>query len=208
MIPLWIKITYTLFTITTIVVYAVKYPLGNFLWFSDIALVLTVPALWFESSLLASMMAVGTLLPEVFWNVGFFGRLLTGKRLTGLTDYMFDAQKARYLRALSLFHVFLPVLLLWMIARLGYAPKALIAQTVLAWIVLPLTYAITDPEENINWVFGPALVQRNRLSAMLHLGLLMIAFPVLVYVPTHLLLQALFPHYIIRSDLSCLTSGL
>jgi hypothetical protein len=193
MIPLWIKITYTLFAVVTIAVYAVKYPLGNFLWFSDIALVLAVPALWFESSLLASMMGIAILLPEVFWNVSFFGRLLTGKRLAGLTDYMFDAQKARYLRALSLFLIFLPVLLLWMIARLGYSPKALIAQTVLAWIVLPLTYAITDREKNINWVFGPAPVQRTRLSAILYLGLLMIAFPVLVYLPTHLLLQAFFP---------------
>ena len=193
MIPLWIKITYTLFAVITVAVYAVKYPPGNFLWFSDIALVLTAPALWFESSLLASTLAVGILLPEGFWNAGFFGRLFTGKRLAGLTDYMFDAQKPRYLRALSLFHVFLPVLLLWMIARLGYSPKALIAQTVLAWIVLPLTYGITDPEKNINWVFGPDPVQRNRLFAILYLGLLMIAFPVLVYLPTHLLLQALFP---------------
>ena len=192
MIPLWIKITYTLFAVVTIAVYAVKYPLGNFLWFSDIALVLAVPALWFESSLLASMMGIAILLPEVFWNVSFFGRLLTGKRLAGLTDYMFDAQKARYLRALSLFHIFLPVLLLWMIARLGYSAKALIAQTVLAWIVLPLTYAITGPEENINGVFGPRSVRRNPQSAILYLGLLMIALPVLVYFPTHLLLRAFF----------------
>lgn len=192
MIPLWIKIIYTLFAIITVAVYAVKYPLGNFLWFSDIALVLTVPALWLESSLLASMLAVGTLLPEAFWNVGFFGRLFTGKRLEGLTDYMFDARKPLYLRALSLFHVFLPALLLWMIARLGYSPKALIAQTVLAWIVLPLTYVLTDPEKNVNWVFGPGAVRRDRVSAILYLGLLMIAFPVLAYLPTHLLLLALF----------------
>jgi len=31
------------------------------------------------------------------------------------------------------------------------------------------------------------------LSSMLYLGLLMIAFPVLVYVPTHLLLMSLYP---------------
>ena len=193
MIPLWIKIVYTFFTVVTIVVYAVKYPLGNFLWFSDIALVLTVPALWFESSLLASMMAVGVLLPELFWNIGFFGRLLTGRRLSGLTDYMFNAQKPRYLRALSLFHVFLPVLLIWMVSLLGYSPKALIAQTVLAWLVLPLTYMVTDKEQNINAVFGPGLAQSDRVASMLYLGLLMIAFPVLVYIPTHLLLMSLYP---------------
>ncbi len=192
MIPLWIKIAYTLFVVITVAVYAIKYPPGNFLWFSDIALVLTVPALWFESSLLASMMTVGVLLPEAFWNAGFFGRLLAGKRLSGLTDYMFDARKPLYLRAFSLFHVFLPVLLLWMVARLGYAPQALPAQTALAWIVLPLTYWLTDPAMNVNWVFGPDSGQRKRMPALVHLGLLMIGFPALVYLPTHVLLQMLF----------------
>jgi hypothetical protein len=192
MIPLWLKIAYTLFAVVTVAVYAVKYPPGNFLWFSDIALVLTVPALWLESSLLASMMAVGVLLPEVFWNIGYFGRLLTGKRLAGLTDYMFDEHKPRYLRTLSLFHVFLPVLLLWMVGRLGYVPMALPAQTALAWVVLPLTYLLTDPALNVNWVFGPDSGQRKRVPALVHLVLLMMGFPLLVYFPTHLLLQALF----------------
>jgi hypothetical protein len=192
MIPLWIKIIYTLFAVTTIVVYAFKYPLGNFLWFSDIALVLTMPALWLESSLLASTLAVGILLPEVFWNIGFLLRLLTGKRLAGLTDYMFDAHKPLYLRAFSLFHVFLPVLLIWMIARLGYSPYALMTQTLLAWIVLPLTYVLTDPDKNINWVFGPASIRGSRLHSVLYLGMLMIAFPLIVYIPTHLLLTAIF----------------
>lgn len=192
MIPLWIKIVYTVFAVVTVAVYAVKYPLGNFLWFSDIALVLTVPALWLESSLLASMMALAVLLPEVFWNIGYFVRILTGRRLAGLTDYMFDAGKPRYLRALSLFHVFLPVLLVWMVGKLGYAQNALAAQTVLSWLVLPMTYWLTDREKNINWVFGPRSVRQRRRSALLYLGLLMVAFPLLIYVPTHLLLQALF----------------
>jgi hypothetical protein len=192
MIPLWIKISYTLFVILTAAVYAAKYGPGNFLWFSDIALLATVPALWFESGLIASMMAVGVLLPELFWNVTYFGRLLTGRRLAGLTDYMFDAQKPLYLRALSLFHVFLPVLLIWMIARLGYAEDAWIAQTALAWIVLPLTYLLTDPEKNINWVWGPGTEPQKRLPALVYLFLLMIVFPVFIYLPTHLLLQAIF----------------
>lgn len=192
MIPLWLKIAYTLFVVVTVAVYAAKYPPGNFLWFSDIALVLTAPALWLESSLLASMMAVGVLLPEAFWNIGYFARIFTGKRLSGLTGYMFDVKKPLYLRALSLFHVFLPILLLWMVGRLGYAPQALIAQTALAWIVLPLTYWLTDPAMNVNWVFGPDSGQRKRAPALVHLGLLMIGFPLLVYLPTHVLLQVLF----------------
>jgi hypothetical protein len=192
MIPLWIKISYTLFVILTVAVYSVKYGLGNFLWFSDIALLATMPALWFESSLIASMMTIGILLPEVFWNVTYFGRLLTNRRLAGLTDYMFDAQLPLYLRALSLFHVFLPVLLLWMITRLGYAKDAWLAQSILAVIVLPLTYLFTDPAKNINWVHGPGVKQQKFLHPLVYLFLLMIGFSLLVYLPTHLLLQAFF----------------
>ncbi len=190
MIPLWIKIAYTLFTIITAAIYAAKYPPENFLWFSDIGLVLTVPALWFESRLLASMLAVGLLLPETLWNVDYFFRLLAGRRMAGLTDYMFDAKRPRYLRALSLFHVFLPVLLLWMISRLGYAPQALPAQTALAWLVLLLTFLLTKPPLNVNWVFG--LRDRRWLPPRVHLVLLMVAYPLLVCIPTHILLRALF----------------
>ncbi len=192
MIPLWIKISYTLFVAVTAAVYSVKYRPGNFLWFSDIALLITVPALWLESSLLAGIAAVGVLLPEVLWNVSYFGQLLTGRRVTGLTDYMFDPSKPLYLRALSLFHVFLPVLLLWMVDVLGYSPQAWIAQTVLAWVVLPLAYFFTDPEDNVNWVFGPGAEPQTRVPAPVYLALLMVGFPLLVYLPTHWLLQMLF----------------
>ena len=173
-------------------VYSVKYSRGNLLWFSDIALLVTVIALWFESSFLASMMTVGVLLPELIWNVGFFGQLLTGKRISGLADYMFDAGKPLYLRALSLFHVFLPVLLVWMVVRLGYEPAAWIAQTALAWVVLPLSYLLTDPAENVNWVFGFGSEPQKLMPPLAYLGLLMAGFPVLFYLPTHLLFQSLF----------------
>jgi hypothetical protein len=175
----------------TVAVYAVKYPLWNFLWGSDIALIATVPALWLESSLLASMMFIGILLPEIVWNLAFFGRLLTGKRWVGLTDYMFDPTKPRYLRAISLFHVFLPPLLLWMVARLGYDSDALLGQTLLTWVLLPLTYRLADPKvENVNWVFGWTSKPQTRIPPLAYLGLLMIGSPLLIYLPTHLVLKA------------------
>jgi len=193
LIPLWIKLSYTAFVVVTVAIYAVKYPLWNFLWFSDIALIATVPALWLESSLLASMMLVGVLLPELFWNAIFFWRLLTGQRLAGLADYMFDPAKPLHVRAISLFHVFLPILLLWMIARLGFDSDALVGQTLLAWIVLPLTYRLADSKvENVNWVFGWTAQPQKSMPPLAYLGLVMIGFPLLIYLPTHLLLQRLF----------------
>ena len=191
-IPLWLKLADTAFVAVLVVVYARTWGWANFLWFSDIALILSVPALWFESPLLASMMALAVLLPDGLWIVSFFWQLATGRRLIGLADYMFDATKPLWLRALSLFHLWLPLLLLWTVARLGYAPDALIGMTALCWMVLLICFFFTDPEENINWVFGFGGKRQSRRSARLHLSLTMVAFPALVYLPTHAMLLALF----------------
>ena len=189
-IPLWIKIAYTLMVAVIVPVYLAYYGPANFLWFSDVALVVTGVALWLESPLLVSMMTVGVLLPELLWNVTLFTRLVTGIRVSGLADYMFDTRIPKWIRALSLFHVVLPVLMLWMLHRLGYDPRALPAQTALAWVILPLTYAVTKPEDNINWVYGPGARPQRQISPPLYLAFVLIFFPLIVYVPTHLLLLA------------------
>jgi hypothetical protein len=189
-IPLWIKVAYTLIVAVIVPVYLAYYGPANFLWFSDIALIVTGVALWLESPLLVSMMAVGVLLPELLWNVSFLTRLLTGVRVSGLADYMFDTRIPKWIRALSLFHVVLPVLMLWMVHKLGYDPRALPAQTALAWVILPLTYAVTKPEDNINWVYGPGARPQRQVSPPLYLAFVLIFFPLIIYMPTHLLLRA------------------
>lgn len=190
--PLWIKLAYTGMLASIVPVYAVHYGWRNFLWFSDIALVCITIALWTGSALLASMMAVGVLVPELLWCVGFLGRLLFGTRITGLADYMFESHRPLFLRAISLFHLALPPTLLWMLARVGYDERALVAQTMLAWIVLPVTYAVLRPQdENINWVRGPGATQ-TRYSPRTYLAIIMLAAPIVVYLPTHFALKAFF----------------
>jgi predicted membrane protein len=192
-LPLWPKIAYAVFLAVVVPTYWVRNGPQNFLWFSDIALLVTGAALWCESSLLASAMAVGVFLPELLWNVSYFGRLLTGARISTLADYMFDARKSRFMRGLSLLlHVVMPATLVWMLARLGYDSRALAVQTAVAWVVLPVTYAITDPAKNINWVFGFGHPPRSWFSPRLHLLALMLGFPLAVYFPTHAALRAIF----------------
>ena len=193
MFPLWLKIAYTLFVCGVVVVYWREYGPSNFLWFSDIALFLTVPALWLESGLLASTAALSIVLLDVAWNVDFFGRLVTGRSLLGLSNYMFARTIPMPVRLISLFHIWFPPLLLWMVYRLGYDERALLAQTVLAWVVLPVSYWIADPRESINWVRGLWGEPQKWMPERLYLALLMIAFPVLVYLPTHLVLKKLMP---------------
>jgi len=194
MIPLWIKLAYTLMTVIIIVIYLRKYGPGNLLWFSDIALIVTVPALWLENNFLASMMAVGVLLPETLWNLSYFTRLLTGRRFLGITDYMFEPQRPTYLKILSLFHVPLPLILIWMLAKLGYVESAVIAQSLLILIVLPLSYWFTDPFKNVNWVrgMGGEGYAQTRFSPPVFLGILMIVPLFVVVLPTHFLLLYLF----------------
>jgi hypothetical protein len=94
---------------------------------------------------------------------------------------------------LSFFHVVLPLLVLGMLLELGYDPRALPAQTVLGEVLLVLSYLLTDPSKNINWVYGPGPRPQARIPRLAYLGCVMVFFPAVVYWPTHLLFRRLFP---------------
>ncbi|NOR40526.1 MAG: membrane-associated protein [Gammaproteobacteria bacterium] len=183
-----------MFVCVLVPIYWVEQGPANFLWLSDIALLAIVPALWMENRFLTSMVAVGVLLPELAWNLDFFLRLIAGFDVIGLngTGYMFGSSYTPLFKFFSLFHVILPVLLLWMIYRLGYDTRAVYAQTLLIWILLPVCYLATDPDRNLNWVFGIGNPPQTWVSGPLYLVLLMCAYPLLVLIPTHFILKSVF----------------
>jgi hypothetical protein len=187
-IPLWIKILYSLFLCVLVPVYWRQYGPAHFLWASDIALSLVLVVLWSERPLLNSMMAIGVLPFEIAWVVDFF----TGSQLLGVTSYMFESERPLYLRGLSLFHVVLPLIMIFLLRRLGYDPRAFAAQTVLIWMVLPVTYLLTDPAANINLVFGLGTKPQTVMHPLVYLALEMALLPVVVCWPAHLVLQRLF----------------
>jgi len=191
-IPLSLKVVYTLFVCALVPIYWRQYGPANFLWFSDIALFALVPALWLENVLLVSMMAISVVFFEALWNIDFFFRLLTGKSLIGLSAYMFDPKIPLFIRGLSCFHIVLPLLLLWMLHRFGYDHQALVWQTILALVVLPLSYLVSNRRENVNWVYGFGDNPQRILPAPLFVILLMLLFPLVVYLPTHLLFARIF----------------
>jgi hypothetical protein len=170
------------------VVYWRAYGPSNFLWLSDIALLFTFAALVTRHPLLASMPAVGVLPLEIAWTLDF----LAGGRLIGIAAYMFDPTLPRYLRGLSLFHLALPPTLLFLLYRYGYDERALVLQTLLTWLVFMAVYALTDPDKNVNWVFGPGEKPQKRLPPPVYLGLYMLVLPLAVFWPMHLLLAWLF----------------
>ena len=199
--PVWLKWLYTAFMLVLVPVYWANYGPTNFIYFCDAALFLTLFAVWMDLALLASMSAVGILVPQFFWCVDFGGELL-GFHVTGMTSYMFDAHRSLLLRGLSLFHGWLPFLLCYLVFRLGYDRRALKAWTglacglcLVAFFLLPPAGAIlADPKwpRNVNYVFGLDDAQPQMWMAPgLYLVVWVLALFTLAYLPTHLVLTKL-----------------
>jgi hypothetical protein len=187
-----IKAAHSVFVGVLIPVYWRQYGPGNFLWFSDVALLTSVPALWLESPLLASTQAVGVLVPETLWVIDFAAGLVARRPPIRLAAYMFDRNIPLAVRALSLFHLWLTPLLLRIVFRRGYDPRALKYQTVVTWVVLLASWRLTRPEENVNWVYSRRERVRSPAARAGFVLLLMVALPVMFHVPAHLLLKRLF----------------
>lgn len=161
----------------------------NFLWGSDVALVLVLASLWSGRALPNSMAAIGVLPFEVLWIADF----ASGASLLGATGYMFEAGRPGYLRALSLFHLLLPVVVVFLLWRLGYDRRALPAQAALGAAVLLATYLLTDPAANINFAFGPGNRPQQGMDPRLYLATMIVAVPIVVLWPMHALLGRLAP---------------
>ncbi len=201
-IPLTAKVAGAVFLAVLVPVYLHTYGPTNFLWFCDAALLFTVAGMWLESPLLISMCAVGILLPQCLWLADFGGNLL-GFHFLNLTGYMFDSHLPLFTRGLSLFHGWLPLLLIWLLFRLGYDKKALPAWTVLAAALGFVCYFFTPPAGvhlananvpiNINYLYGfndqqPQHWVNQNLYVILWLGVLWFV----AFLPTHLALRKIF----------------
>ena len=137
-IPIAVKLFYTAFVAVLVPYYWTTYGPWNFLFFCDVALLITVAAIWLESPLLASVVAVGITLPQLLWVFDF----VTQGRVVGMASYMFDPKISLFARGLSLFHGWLPFLLLWMVWRVGYDRRALMWQTALTVALLLVCYTL------------------------------------------------------------------
>ena len=183
---------YTAFVVVLVPFYAVGHGYANFLWFSNIALLSTVLTVWFRWPLLASMQLVSVGVLEMVWTLDFtVGMVRGGDSLFGLAEYMFDEQLDLHLRLLSLYHLFIPWILFWLVWRLGYDRRGWWAQTLFGWTILLICFLLTNPEDNINWTFGLGERPQDTLPSWLYLVLIMVAYPVAVYFPTHLLVRRL-----------------
>ncbi len=198
-VPTWTKWGLTAFVAVLVPCYWANYGPTNFLYFCDVALFLSLVSVWTSNRLPASMAAVGIVIPQLFWCVDFASELL-GFPLTHMTSYMFNARSPLYLRGLSLFHGWLPFLLLFLVIRLGYDRRALAAWTALAWALCLVCFFFLPPAGahlsnpnapvNVNYVFGMNDAEpQHWLSPGLYLVVWMVGLAAVFFVPTHFILR-------------------
>lgn len=189
MIPLWFKLAYLAFVAVLVPVYLLEHGWMNFLWLSNVALFGGLVAAWLESPRLASMMLVAVLLLETGWIVDFLGSLLLlGTTPFGAVDYMYNPDIALHVRLLSLYHLLLPLVLLWLVWRLGYDRAAWKLWMPMGLLVLVLSFLLSSPERNVNWVWGPGGEPQQWMPPEAWLGVVLI-FCGLVWWITHLLVE-------------------
>jgi hypothetical protein len=200
-IPLGVKVGFSAFMAVLVPTYLYWYGPTNFLYFCDVSLLLTLFGIWTESALLISMCAIGILVPQIIWVIDFLAHV-AGFSLTGMTDYMFIADHSFFLRFLSGFHGWLPFLLVFLVWKVGYEQRSLLAWTILAWALLLVCYFVMPGPQpnagltpvNINYVFGTSDASpQNFVLPLVWLAGLMIGLPLLAFIPTHFVLRRFAP---------------
>lgn len=171
--------------------YAVVYGFGNFLHLCDVAVILTCAGLWRGSPLLLSMQALNILI-DLTWDLDLGWRLLTGRHLIGGTEYMWDTKYALGVRLLSLFHLALPVVLLWSLGRTGYDRRALASQSALGLVLITAARAL-GPEVNVNYAWTDPFFHRSWGPAPAHIAVIFAGLVAVVYLPAHAILTRLMP---------------
>lgn len=197
-VPTWLKISYSAFMAVLIPVYWHYYGPTNFLYFCDVALILTLVGIWIDSPLLISMCAVGIVLQQIVWIIDFISHLF-GFSLLHITDYMFG-DTPLFLRSLSLYHCLVPFLLIYLVWKMGYDRRALAAWSVLATALILICFFFMPPPSpapgltpvNINYVWGPSdYVAQSWVPTGVWVIGLIVGMPVFLYAPVHFMFSRL-----------------
>lgn len=188
-VPLWLKVGWTVWVAVWLPLYWIQYGPSVYLWFCDIANLLICVGLWRESSLIFSWQAVSVLLVQIAYTVDVLGAALFKRHFIGGTEWLFKDDLPVRIRLASLFmHLAAPPILIWGVRRLGYDRRAIWVQIATACVVLPLC-RLWDEKLNLNWVWQPFNKPQTVVSPGLYLLVCIVGYTVLIFLPTHFLLN-------------------
>ena len=166
---------------------AAAYPAASWLSFCAFGAVLLVIGIVTENRLLVSWQAVSLLIGQLIYSADAIARWAGAATGPGGTSYLFDERTPVAVRSLSLFHLVLPLVIVYAVRRLGYDRRALGLQLATAALVLPLSFL--SGAANINLVWAGAGASTH--APYVHLVAAFVAFPLICYVPAHVLCAAI-----------------
>lgn len=154
-LPLPLRAAYVLWFVAWLGVYFGYFGWQFLLWFCCLANVyvllgmLTGRALWF------SLAAIAALAVQLIHVVDAITTFAFDHPLVGVTAQLLGPTRPLAVRVLSLFHLWMPLLLGYAIARLGYDRRAVWIQSAVAVCVLPLCFYGFDPSLHTNDAIMP-----------------------------------------------------
>lgn len=184
-----VAVVFSMFFVVWVVVYGVVFGASIFLWLCCLCNILLLWVVWSKENRLLSVVAVLMLGVQGCYGIDFIGHLTLGRGPWGVTDYVFDERRALGVRLLSMYHLAVPVLLLWLLSKRGYWTGAwLPAVTLFGGVFFAsLLWVVGHPEplareDQINFVLG--LSGESPWAVAL-------GFPLVFVIPTSLVLSAM-----------------
>lgn len=192
-IPLWLKISWSVWVLLWAPAYALYFGPENWLWFCNLANFAIAAGLWLESPLLLSWPAVSVLIVQILYTVDVAVRYFFGVFPIGGTKFMFDEAIPLQIRLLSLcMHVGTPPVLIFSLARLGYDRRALPLQVVVTAAVLAVSF-FGGPDRNLNWSWGPLFRRQDVVAPLLYLPIAVVGYTLILYLPAHFFFARVWP---------------
>jgi hypothetical protein len=190
-IPDWLRWLALLWLFVWFPVYWHAWGAANFLHLCDVAVILTCLGLWTNNALVLSSQVVSSVVIDILWALDVAAWLVFHRHFIGGTEYLFDTACPIWIRLLSLFHVIMPVILIWSLGRLGYDRRGFRLQAVIALPVIIASRFVT-PEKNLNFALADPFFHRQLGPAPVHLAITYLALVLAVYLPTDLLFVRLY----------------
>lgn len=161
----------------------------NFLWLCNLAKFVILCALWTNNSLLVSSQAGTVSLVGAGWLLDLIPALITGGETAVFTGYMFNPEIPLIARVVSLYHVALPVLVIWLCVRIGYDSRGPWLQSLIGALAIIATWLLTEPYRNINLIWQPPGPEVAWLPTPAIVVAAVILYPLLLYFPGHWLVR-------------------
>ena len=191
-LPIWLRVASGAWFLVWFPAYWRGWGAQNFLHFCDIAVIVGCIGFWLDSPLIISSQAVACVLVDLTWALDAGWMLAFHRHLVGGTEYLFDPQYAWWLRLLSLFHLVMPVLMVWAIYRVGYDRRGYWLQLAISLPAFVASRLWTPPAQNFNYAFADPFFHRQWGPAPVHVLVIFLFMAIVVYLPTHIGLSRLF----------------